>query len=1048
MAEVAKASVYLDDNQAAEKLKELSIQADKFAKKMNEARKANDKAGFDKAKKEYTAAKKEMNSYKSSVVDVTKVMNNLSGTSMNNLIKTQRTLERQIKGMNKNTKEEIALYKAKVAQLKKVKAKTSEVRKEMSGFSTATGKVRGGLMKLKNLLPVLGIGALILGFKRLTKIIADFGKKASGLSAITGLVGKDLEWIKEKSREINADLKRTGILIQQTGTDILDAYKIVGSAKPELLKHKEALAEVTKQTIILSEASGMTLVDAVKSLTGDLNQFNTSADQSSRFINVMAAGAQAGAGDIQYISDAIEKSGTTMNLMHISYEKGVALVEAVAPRFAKAAMAGNSLDKVLLKMKEKGIGYTNGVFDINAALLELKTRFNQGETSAELFGVEHSKMAEILVQSIDEINRYTEVITGTNTAVEMAITNTDNLRGELDNTGISWTNLLISLNEGNGIISSSFRTVVGWVNKFIRGLEILNKYGSKKNFYKIMNADLEKQSKIIDEVNRQMNIEIEVRKKTGETTKQYYENRLSQMKRQSKEYQAKYEIEIIALEHILSLIKEQEEAEKRRNELLEIARKKEEDAAKKTAEEAAKKAAEEAAKKSFDPTKIDDEEIRHIIEMGKQKQAAYEKIRQENIISLKAAFDKETTLRQTKHNEELLSLGNNEEGKKQLKEKFRKEELQRQIDFLNTVIAECKNIINAGGIEGLSIEEAMLSDEEKDALLTKIDELKLKLSELQLAMPGAEGEEEGKGAGIFGLFGMSDEDYEKLEQDFQYAINIASQIGEMWSAINQRMTNEENERLRQYENNADKKRRALEKQLNSGLISQEQYFNSITKLDADLDKERKKVEIAQAKRARKQAVFQILLNTGIAIMNALATAPSIIVGFVMAALAAVLGAVQLAAIPPVPSYGSGNYLDVIGADDDKKYHAKVTDSKHPSGLYNEPTYVPGFGLFGETKKPELVFNPEDTEMLLNTPGIINAINATLNRSPQHQEGNTREIITNTETFTDPALLAIMERIEEKLSEPAKAYLVTDEDYIDTHKEVIEKHDELLRQVNG
>ena len=53
-----KATVYLDDQQAEAALKSLANQMDKYLNKMNEARKANDKAGFDKSKKEYNAAKR------------------------------------------------------------------------------------------------------------------------------------------------------------------------------------------------------------------------------------------------------------------------------------------------------------------------------------------------------------------------------------------------------------------------------------------------------------------------------------------------------------------------------------------------------------------------------------------------------------------------------------------------------------------------------------------------------------------------------------------------------------------------------------------------------------------------------------------------------------------------------------------------------------------------------------------------------------------------------------------------------------------------------
>ena len=169
----------------------------------------------------------------------------------------------------------------------------------------------------------------------------------------------------------------------------------------------------------------MELQPASRALTNSLNQFNASADQSRRFINVLAAGSQAGAGDINYLSQAIEKSGTTANLMGLEFEQLVALIETAAPKFSEAAVAGNSIDKVLMEMKAKQIGYRNGVFDVNAALDELAGRFAKGELAANIFGKEHAKMVEVLVDGREEFVRYQEAVTGTNKAIEQAATNTD-----------------------------------------------------------------------------------------------------------------------------------------------------------------------------------------------------------------------------------------------------------------------------------------------------------------------------------------------------------------------------------------------------------------------------------------------------------------------------------------------------------------------------------------------------------------------------------------------------------------------------------------------
>jgi hypothetical protein len=173
----------------------------------------------------------------------------------------------------------------------------------------------------------------------------------------------------------------------------------------------------------------------------------------------------------------------------------------------------------------------------------------------------------------------------------------------------------------------------------------------------------------------------------------------------------------------------------------------------------------------------------------------------------------------------------------------------------------------------------------------------------------------------------------------------------------------------------------------------------------------------------------------------------------MGALAAILAGVQIATIAsePVPALAQGNRQQIL-ADDGKKYNAQVVNSSHKSGLYNEPTYVPGFGLFGETKDPELVFNPEDTKQLLNSPALIDAINMTLGNTPQYATGNSREIIKETNTVTtttmDDETRALLADIRNRLAEPATAFLVADENYIRTHKKKVDEYDVFKNKVSG
>ena len=424
--EEARIPVYLNDEQAKSALKNLQGEADKWRKKMYEAMAGGDMKGMKEAEREMKKAQKAAAQLRKEAFDVNKVLDNLSTASYKDLQKTLRKLTSEQQQLTRGTKEYTA-YSDKIKL----------VRSEMGGINKELREQRGLFSKTADFVnrywSVLagGFGTVMIAWQKLSQAAEaadNFEERLDNLSALTGLEGQQLEKLGETAKQTSVKITEGGVRIKQSADDIVDAYTKVGSQRPELLKNGEALASVTEDAIILSEAAKSELDPAVKGLTTTMNQFNIGAEGSRRIINSMAAGSKEGAADIPYLTQAIEKSGTTMNLMNVSLEENIGLIESIAPNYAKAEMAGNSLDKVFLKLKEKQIGYKDGVFSVNAALEELEERYKSGESAASIFGVEHAKMGELLVQNRDEFNRYTKAVTGTNVAIEQASKNTNNAK--------------------------------------------------------------------------------------------------------------------------------------------------------------------------------------------------------------------------------------------------------------------------------------------------------------------------------------------------------------------------------------------------------------------------------------------------------------------------------------------------------------------------------------------------------------------------------------------------------------------------------------------
>lgn len=422
--------VDVDGKQAEQELDKLKKRVGDVRSELRMLRKTKaDPKLIKQLEKEYAGLRKEMRKTKKSTIDVKKVMDNLSGTSARDLERAYRKVRAQRKGMARDNKE----YNSVIAVEKRLKREVDKANMSFRQQRSLISRVGDGFNKYFGMITAGAATAAgaIMGIRKAVDNANMREKVRDDLQAITGLVDTEVDALVKAAAQMSQSTVDGGVRITQSADDIVNAYKKMGSQRPDLLKNGQALRDVTKDAIILSEAANGELEPSVKSLAAVMNQFNEPASESRNIINSIAAGSQAGAGDIQYIGTAMEKAGTTANLMNQSYQETIGLIETVAPYYTRAEMAGNSLDKVMLKLKANNIGYVSGVFDMNDAIDELRQEFENGRTAADIFGVEHAKMGELLVANQDAFNTFTEKVTGSNKAIEQATINTDNNASKL-----------------------------------------------------------------------------------------------------------------------------------------------------------------------------------------------------------------------------------------------------------------------------------------------------------------------------------------------------------------------------------------------------------------------------------------------------------------------------------------------------------------------------------------------------------------------------------------------------------------------------------------
>lgn len=321
---------------------------------------------------------------------------------------------------------------------------------------------------------ITGVVLKINEFRKLANARED---AAADVKALTGLDDASVKWLEQQAVRLSTSMTSSGVRIKQSANEILDAYKLVGSAKPELLSNKEALAQVTEQTLILAAASGMKLTDAVDAVTLSMNQYGAQANEAARFTNVMAAGSKYGSAAVESVTRSILNSGVAAASADVPIEQLVGTLETLAEKGIKEEVAGTGLKKFFLTLQTGADDTNPKVVGLYQALDNLAAK---GLTAAEIkkqFGEEGYNVASVLINSTEKVKSYTAAVTGTSVATEQAAIKSDTLsskiaqaRNELNEQGIILAKSL------NPAITQLLNGLVNWTRYGVELVKWLNEH--------------------------------------------------------------------------------------------------------------------------------------------------------------------------------------------------------------------------------------------------------------------------------------------------------------------------------------------------------------------------------------------------------------------------------------------------------------------------------------------------------------------------------------------------------------------------------------------
>lgn len=191
-------------------------------------------------------------------------------------------------------------------------------------------------------LAMAGIGAAaVAGFGLAVKTAANFEKGLSGVAAVSGATGAEMDRIRDKALKLGAD----------TSFSATEATSAMEELVKAGLSVDDVLNGAADATVALAAAGEVALPEAATIAANAMNQFNLSADDMVKVSDLIAGAANASAIDVSDFGLAMQQAGATANLVGLSFDDMAVAIAAMGNAGIKGSDAGTSLKTFLANLQ-------------------------------------------------------------------------------------------------------------------------------------------------------------------------------------------------------------------------------------------------------------------------------------------------------------------------------------------------------------------------------------------------------------------------------------------------------------------------------------------------------------------------------------------------------------------------------------------------------------------------------------------------------------------------------------------------------------------------
>lgn len=356
------------------------------------------------------------------------------------------------------------------ASIKAAGANAQQLAEGMEQSGRKTSLLTTGLAAAGMAAGALGVAAI--------KTASDFDASMSGVQSATRASASEMDLLRQAAIQAGADTI-------YGATDAAGAIEELGKAG---ISTTDILNGGLIGALNLAASDGMDVADAAGYMSTALTQFNLSGADATRVADTLAAGAGKALGSVSDMGEALNNAGTTAATFNMGLEDTVGVLAAFASAGIVGAEGGTQLRSMLMSltnqtakqkavMEEYGItlydaqGNFVGMANLAGQLqdklggLDQETR---NAAMATMFGSYAIQGANILYkEGAQGIQEWTDAVSDSGYAAEMATARTDNLQGDIEQLSGSFETLLINLGEGGqGPLRSLVQTLDTLVDAF------------------------------------------------------------------------------------------------------------------------------------------------------------------------------------------------------------------------------------------------------------------------------------------------------------------------------------------------------------------------------------------------------------------------------------------------------------------------------------------------------------------------------------------------------------------------------------------------------